>query len=87
MVYRLLVVLMIFIGAELMALPSDCESCHKEITPGIVHDFNRGRMAEGIICSDCHGSGHQSGEDTDQVRMPDLGTCRNAMASRPTALK
>lgn len=48
-----------------MAKPSKCEECHVKITPGIVKDFNRGKMSKTLTCKSCHGSSHTSAADTD----------------------
>ena len=68
--------LLILWAGKLFAVPSDCESCHKKVTPGIVRDFNRGRMADGLTCADCHGDSHRSAEDAAKAQLPRMNTCR-----------
>ncbi|NOY76836.1 MAG: cytochrome C [Calditrichaeota bacterium] len=58
------------------AVNSKCEECHKKITPGIVADFNRGKMAESLTCADCHGSAHMSANDVDKAELPTISTCK-----------
>jgi len=59
-----------------MAKPSKCETCHAKITPGIVKDFNRGKMAEELTCADCHGSAHTNAADASKAVLPTITTCK-----------
>ncbi len=58
------------------AKPSSCEECHKKVTPGIVKDFNRGRMARVLACYSCHGKAHNSAKDADKAVLPTIATCK-----------
>jgi len=58
------------------AKPSKCEECHVKISPLQVQDFNRGKMAETMDCTSCHGSAHQSDQDVDKVQLPTIATCQ-----------
>ena len=42
--------------APVYAVNSQCEECHKKLSPELVKDFNRGKMAESMTCADCHGA-------------------------------
>lgn len=58
------------------AKPSTCQDCHEKMNPGIVKDFNRGKMAERLTCKSCHGSRHMSEADVDKVKLPTISTCK-----------
>jgi len=54
----------------------DCVTCHTEQTPNIVTDWKlsaHGR--EEIGCDACHGDGHSTAADVDQVNLPTPSTC------------
>lgn len=55
---------------------SECITCHKKVTPGLVQQHLEGKMAKaGIDCSSCHGSGHKKMDDTKLAEMPTPETC------------
>ena len=56
--------------------PSKCEECHVKLNPGLVKDFNRGKMAKKLTCKTCHGGGHMSADDVDKVKLPTISTCK-----------
>jgi len=58
------------------AKSSDCEDCHKKMTPKLVEDFNRGKMAETMTCKTCHGSSHKGVDDVDKAKLPTVATCQ-----------
>ncbi len=58
------------------ARPSSCEECHKKVTPGIVKDFNRGKMSKSLTCKTCHGTSHTSEKDVDKAKLPTISTCK-----------
>lgn len=65
----------------LMALPvlaveSECENCHAKLTPNMVKDFNRGKMAKILTCADCHGDEHTSAADVEKATLPTIATCQ-----------
>ena len=62
--------------APASAVPSECENCHAKISPVMVKDFNRGKMAETLTCDICHGSEHTSATDADKAQLPTIDTCR-----------
>ncbi len=59
-----------------LALPSPCETCHAELTPMLVKDFNRGVMSESMTCVGCHGETHVNAEDAHLAQLPTIATCR-----------
>ena len=75
--FSLAAVLLVFwnIGPA-AAKPSKCEECHIKISPLQVQDFKRGKMAETLDCTSCHGSAHQSDQDVDKVQLPTIATCQ-----------
>ena len=58
------------------AKPSKCEECHAKLNPGLVKDFNRGKMSKKLTCKSCHGKGHMSADDVDKVKLPTISTCK-----------
>ncbi len=58
------------------AKPSPCEDCHIKLNPGIVKDFNRGKMAKNLTCKSCHGKDHMSADDVDKAKLPTIKTCK-----------
>ena len=63
-------------SAPVAAVESDCETCHAQVTPMIVKDFNRGVMAETMGCTDCHGDGHTTMDDAANAELPTIATCQ-----------
>lgn len=70
-------ILTLLVIAPVYAVNSQCEDCHKKISPEIVKDFNRGKMAESMTCADCHGEAHMTAEDADKAVLPTITTCKN----------
>lgn len=53
-----------------------CVDCHKDVTPGIVSDWELSKHSENeVTCSVCHGDGHTSAEDVANVEIPTPETC------------
>jgi len=47
----------------------ECETCHTDVTPGIVADWKASKHAESeVTCSVCHGELHMSEEDVHKAR-------------------
>jgi len=60
------------------AFGQECVDCHKDVTPGIVSDWQLSQHAQNAIgCSICHGSEHVSAEDVNEVLIPTPDTCNN----------
>jgi len=54
----------------------DCVECHKQVTPGIVNDWQLSRHSgANVDCSACHGDGHKSADDVAKTRIPTPATC------------
>ncbi len=58
------------------ARPSKCEQCHAKLNPGLVKDFNRGKMSKQLTCKACHGSAHMNAHDADKAKLPTISTCK-----------
>ncbi|OQX27703.1 MAG: cytochrome C [Desulfobacteraceae bacterium IS3] len=58
------------------AVTSKCEECHVKISPMMVKDFNRGKMAAELTCANCHGEEHKSEKDVEKVKLPTIRTCQ-----------
>ena len=67
---------------QAQAKPSACETCHAKITPGIVKDFNRGKMSKALTCIACHGKSHVSENDVAKAKLPTISTCKKCHAKR-----
>ena len=65
-----------------LAESSKCETCHAKITPGIVKDFNRGKMADDLSCADCHGDAHIGKDDVDKAELPTIVTCKKCHSEK-----
>ena len=79
--FRVILVWFAALGFLLMCGPaqarsSKCEECHSKVTPGIVKDFNRGRMSKRMACYACHGKGHMSAKDVEKAKLPTISTCK-----------
>jgi hydroxylamine dehydrogenase len=54
----------------------NCVSCHKQVTPSIVSDWQLSKHSQnGIECSVCHGDRHTSAADADKALIPIPETC------------
>ncbi len=52
-----------------------CKECHSRVTPGIVKDFERGKMAKVMDCTGCHGDKHKGAEDFKLAEIPTPDAC------------
>jgi hypothetical protein len=68
------------------ALAQNCVECHegagiftaRKVTPGIVADWELSKHSQnGVDCSVCHGTEHQSYEDVAKAKIPTPETCGN----------
>jgi hydroxylamine dehydrogenase len=55
---------------------SVCVECHTQVTPGIVDQWEMGKMGGKVDCSICHGSDHKGATDAAKALIPTPGTCR-----------
>ena len=53
-----------------------CIECHKNVTPGIVTDWQLSKHSEsGITCGACHGEEHNTADDVAKVSIPTPSVC------------
>lgn len=68
--------LFIFFVTGSFIIAQDCVKCHTKVTPGIVNDWKLSKhSANEVICSDCHGTSHNSPSNVDKVSMPTPEVC------------
>ncbi len=72
----LLFALIFIFASSLYSKPSKCEDCHRKVSPGIVKDFNRGKMSKFLTCKSCHGSAHKTAKDFAKAKLPTISTCK-----------
>lgn len=53
---------------------SDCIICHRMVTPGIVKDWQAGKMSKSMDCAACHGE-HTGTDDVHNLKMPSAKDC------------
>jgi len=59
------------------AAAQDCIECHREVTPGIVRDWEISRHAEEeVSCEVCHGEEHESADDAHLAATVTAKTCK-----------
>jgi hypothetical protein len=64
-----------FLGTAAWAA-GPCVTCHEEITPQVVVDWELSKHSEAEIgCAACHGNGHKSAEDVAAVETVTAATC------------
>jgi hypothetical protein len=69
------VLCLVFLVAS-AALAQNCVPCHEQVSPNIVSDWKLSKhAANGIDCSDCHGSEHISAADVAKTLIPTPETC------------
>lgn len=70
------------------AFAQDCISCHKNITPNIVLDWeNSKHKAMNVKCSTCHGDMHKSADDVSNVKIPLPDTCASCHSKQVEQFK
>jgi hypothetical protein len=70
------VVLLITLVYVSAVFADDCVSCHKEVTPNIVSDWELSTHSKNEVeCISCHGDGHTTAEDIADVEIPTAETC------------
>ena len=58
-------------------MAQNCVTCHKNITPNIVSDWELSKHSKNDVdCSVCHGHQHNSSSNVDLVEIPTPETCR-----------
>lgn len=58
-------------------MAQQCAECHRQITPGIVADWETSEHSRNeVTCSVCHGVEHTSADDAEKARIPTPETCQ-----------
>lgn len=66
----------------------DCVTCHKQITPNIVADWQVSKHSQNAIdCAVCHGDAHTSAADAARARIPTPETCATCHAAQVEQFK
>jgi len=64
------------VESKVAKLEKNCITCHKEVTPGIVADWEWSKHAKNeVSCSVCHGEHHMSEEDVEKALPVEPGRC------------
>jgi len=80
MILRLLIS---FFLITFCAAAVDCVDCHKTTTPNIVTDWEISQHSKnGVDCSVCHGSEHNTDYDVENVKIPTPDTCKVCHATQ-----
>lgn len=68
---------MLFLALALPAAAQDskCVQCHRAATPGVVRDWQAGKMGNKVDCATCHGNQHTTAADAARAKMPTASTC------------
>jgi len=83
----LLSFLFVFVTAPSDAA-TDCVSCHRKLTPGIVSDWEASRhRQQQVSCDACHGEEHTSERDAGKARIPTPDTCAACHEERVSEFK
>ncbi len=76
MIYKSLAVIMVILFSVSAVSAQVCVDCHKDVTPGIVSDWQLSEHSQNDIdCSVCHGDQHKSAQDVAKVQIPTAETC------------
>jgi len=66
-----------------MALDSECVTCHEDETPGIVDQWQSGEMGQaGMDCAICPGSEHMDDTDVAEAVLPTPNTCNTCHSTQ-----
>ncbi|MBU0729998.1 MAG: cytochrome C [Proteobacteria bacterium] len=69
-------VLLLLNTSHVFASAEKCISCHKDISPGQVMDWEASKHSkEDVTCSTCHGDKHNDASDAKMAAMPDEAVC------------
>jgi len=67
------------------ASAQECITCHEDVSPGIVADWQISKHSEnGITCDACHGDGHISATDVSKAEIPTPTTCSQCHETQVT---
>jgi len=67
---------LLLLSGTAMAADEACVECHTKLTPGQVQDWKISKhFGNGVTCSTCHGTDHQTAEDAKKAKLPDELVC------------
>lgn len=73
----------VLISLGMMQAATTCVDCHKKTTPQVVTDWQLSKHSQnGVDCSVCHGTAHQTAEDAAKAEIPTLKTCSMCHATQ-----
>ncbi len=76
------------IYSNIVLAQDDCITCHTEVTPGIVSQYQSGKMATaGVGCISCHGGNHETKDDYKKAKMPTPETCASCHSDKVKQLQ
>ncbi len=89
--FRRSVIVTVFVFSLLFAasaLAKSCVECHKEITPGVVTDWELSKHSgNDVSCDSCHGEDHKTSDDFAKTSIPTLETCAECHEDRVNQFK
>ncbi|MHB2156232.1 multiheme c-type cytochrome [Calditrichota bacterium GD2] len=81
-------IFLLLLGFTLAFAEQTCVTCHQNITPGIVTDWEISKHSKNEVgCATCHGDGHSSASDVANVDIPTPETCANCHEDQVTQFK
>jgi len=87
-IFRMTLIWLVGIFCFSVASAEDCIKCHMKVTPDIVKDWQLSKHGKNKIgCSVCHGSMHESAQDTAKVKIPTPDTCAGCHESKVKQFK
>lgn len=88
---RTTVLSLIVLGVMVLAATAAaqvCVDCHKNVTPGIVLDWQLSKHSQNSIgCAQCHGDEHRSAQDVAKAKIPTSDTCATCHGERVKQFK
>ncbi|NOX38477.1 MAG: cytochrome C [Calditrichaeota bacterium] len=86
--FAVLVSIGVFMVSVATAGAVDCVTCHKDVTPKIVSDWELSKHSENDIgCADCHGDKHVEMTDYEKAAIPTPETCGECHEDRVAEFK
>lgn len=85
---RILTITLLTTLAAVPGWPDDCVTCHKDVTPAIVGDWESSRHGKlGLSCAVCHGEAHKTAADVARAAIPTPETCAKCHPKRVEEFK
>ena len=88
MKFKHLVFIIIAVAFTSGLAAQDCVTCHKNITPGMVKDWQLSKHSTNdVSCDACHGDAHNSAENVELASIPTVETCNTCHEDRVAQYK